>query len=245
MQDRRAPEKLRDFQIRYGKYLRNPDGQRLPEGVPKRRSEIYEGLLFSNISGFINNCFPVAKSLHTEKDWEVLIRAFFKDWRCTTPIFSQIPFEFVRFVSETLVADTQPPWLSELLHYEWVELEVDLDESEGTCVDSHTLRLNPTAKLLSYSWPVHLISKTAIPRQPESTFIVVYRKNDTKVRFSELNATTFMLLQHVFNFPGKIEDIINDFVAQMNSPEPDAVSGFAFQILRELHQQEIVIGTIE
>jgi hypothetical protein len=67
MQDINAPDTLRDFQITYGKYLRSPATQKRPDGIPERRSEIYESLLFNNISGFINNCFPVAPDFLSEK----------------------------------------------------------------------------------------------------------------------------------------------------------------------------------
>ncbi len=242
MQDVSAPEKLRSFQIRYGKYLRSPETSRLPEGIPARRSEIYEGLLFNNISGFINNCFPVARSLHTDTEWVALTRRFFKDWRCTTPIFSQIPFEFVRYCSETLVVDELPAWLPELLHYEWVELDIDLKVNENVDINNTCVRINPMASLLSYNWPVHTISKGLIPDEPIQTFLVVYRDEYCKVRFLELNATTFMLLQHIESKPNSSDEVVKTFVKQLEHPNPDVLAEFTLQIMKDLKEQEILFG---
>lgn len=245
MQDVNAPEKLRDFQIRYGKYLRDPQSMKRPEGVPQRRSEIYEGLLFNNISGFVNNCFPVAKSIYGDEEWTALVRSFFKDWRCMTPIFSQIPFEFVRYCSETLITDNLPAWLPELLHYEWVELEVDTKIGDQDIESNRKeLRLSESASLLSYNWPVHTISKGAIPEEPQQTFLVVYRNSDCKVRFLELNATTFMLLQYIQSAPDMCDLVIRSFVSQIEHPNPETLSGFALQIVKDLKEQEILVGEI-
>ena len=244
MQDIAAPEKLRDFQIRYGKYLRDPQAVRLPKGIPARRSEIYEGLLFNNISGFIHNCFPVARSLHSPEEWTALVRSFFKEWRSVTPIFSQIPFEFVRYCSETLIVDTLPKWLPELLHYEWVELEVDLLVADTFKSDSDKLRVNSAAKFLSYNWPVHTISKDFIPDHPSQTFLVVYQNRECKVRFLELNATTFALLQHIQERKSSVGETIDSFLPKLNHPNPEALASFTLQIMKDLKQQEILIGDL-
>ena len=242
MQDVSAPKSLQAFQISYGKYLRNPDGSVLPEGIPQRRSEIYEGLLFNNISGFINNCFPVTRSLHSSDDWKKLIRSFFKDWRCTTPIFSQLPFEFVRYCSETLIVDTLPAWMPELLHYEWVELEVDVKANEDEQSDASVVQLNTSTALLAYNWPVHTISSKSIPDEASQTFLVVYRNEECKVRFLEINATTYMLLQQIQDAPDKINNVIASFVDTLNHPDPEALEGFTLQVMQDLKEKEILLG---
>jgi len=242
MQDTSAPDALRDFQIRYGKYLRSPETVALPDGIPERRSEIYEGLLFNNISGFINSCFPVARSLHSEERWLELRRAFFREWRSPTPLFSKIPFEFVRFLSETLWADKVEPWLPELLHYEWVELDVDLDDSEAVVPESGCVALNPSAHLLAYNWPVHAISADMIPEEPQATFLVVYRNPEMRVRFVELNATTYMLLQFIQENPGKEQAVAEAFVSQIEHPEPGSLIGFALDMLSDLKKQHVLLG---
>jgi hypothetical protein len=161
-------------------------------------------------------------------------------------LFSQLPYEFVRFTSETLVADTLPKWLPELLHYEWVELEVDLDEGSSIPDDKNKdLYLNETAKLLSYNWPVHTISKASLPDEPVPTFLVVYRDYHFKVRFLELNATTMMLLQYIESNPASCSTIISGFLETLQHPEPETLVGFAKDMLIDLKKQEVIFGEIE
>lgn len=254
MQDVNAPESLRDFQIGYGRYLRDPQKTELPEDIPARRSEIYENLLFNNISGFINSCFPVSKSLFDEQEWLKIRREFFSQWRCVTPIFSQIPYEFVRFISERPIGESLPPFLSELLHYEWVELEVDVDVADVWDDAARSLMINPTAKLLAYQWPVHKISPEFQPSETQQTCLVVYRDEQLSVRFSEVNPTTLMLLQFMqesnidserqLHNKEDVERFICRFGEQINHPEPKSLLKFGFDLLQDLKQKNILIGDI-
>ena len=252
MQDPNAPESLRDFQINYGRYLRNPAAQSRPPGVPERRSQIYEDLLFNNISGFINSCFPVTHSLFQKAQWQDIRRAFFEQWRCSTPIFSQIPYEFVRFISERPIGESLPPWLSELLHYEWIELEVDLDQTsfDINVISQPGMRLNPTARLLAYQWPVHTISVDYQPDDPKQSCLVVYRDHNLKVRFSEVSPTTLLLLQFIQEWPYKVsveeelKALIHSFAEHAKHPDPSALFQFAVQLLSDLKDKNIVAGDL-
>lgn len=252
MQDINAPDSLRDFQISYGRHVRSPGLSSLPKGVPPRRSEIYESLLFNNISGFIDNCFPVSRSLFDDEKWQKIRRAFFQEWRCSTPIFSQIPYEFVRFISERPIGETLPPWLPELLHYEWVELEVDLDEAkfDENSLSGFELKLNPTAKLLAYQWPVQAISSDVQPEELKQTCLVVYRDIDLRVRFNEVNATTLMLLQTIDEWPeaitklSELQELIKYFAEQLGHPDPDSLMNFALQLLSDLKDKHILTGDL-
>lgn len=250
MQDRNAPDSLRDFQIDYGRYLRDPSQRKLPEGVPSRRSEIYEHLLFNNISGFIDNCFPVARSLFDDTEWLDIRRAFFSEWRCVTPIFSQIPYEFVRYISERPIGERLPSFLPELLHYEWVELEVDLDEADIYSASLSGLAINPSAKLLAYQWPVHQISKEFRPSEVQQTCLVVYRDENLSVRFSEVNPTTLILLQYMqelneqLNNDADIEVFMRSFGEKINHPDPASLAQFGLSLLQDLKEKNILIGEI-
>ena len=239
-------EKLRSFQLEYGKYLRDPENSVLPEGIPARRSEIYEGLLFNNVSGFINNCFPVARSLYEEAQWTKLSRSFFRDWRCTSPLFSQIPYEFVKYVSAHEDSLILAPWIPELLHYEWIELEVDTEDTgEFIELAEGEVAANPSLKVLAYQWPVHKISDDFKPDEPEQTCLAIYRNSEFKVRFVELNATTFLLLQFIQQAPGQLSAILEQFAQQIKHPDPQAIITFGAQLVDDFIGQEILLGGTE
>lgn len=242
MQDPSAPESLREFQITYGRYLRAPSDYSLPEGIPERRSEIYEGLLFNNMCSFLDRCFPVTRSIVGTEKWTSWCRQFFKEWRSETPLFSQIPFEFVRYMSEMLITDSLPDWMPELLHYEWVELEVDVDNAELSEPLAQEYWLNPNSRLLSYQWPVHRISKDFQPQEAETTFIVVYRDSKFSVMFSEVNATTFTLLSLIQQGYADLDSLFLSLAEMIAHPDPSAIKQFGMTLLDDLKKQEILLG---
>jgi uncharacterized protein (UPF0276 family) len=55
-----APMPFQEFQIAFGRHLRDPRGRERPAGVPARRAGLYRELLRNNLEGFLLACFPSA-----------------------------------------------------------------------------------------------------------------------------------------------------------------------------------------
>jgi hypothetical protein len=222
-----APKSLNEFQKNYSTYLRSPATETCPEGIPERRSQVYEELVFNNTYGFIDKCFPVAKSLFTDQQWLALIRSFFKNWACHTPYFSKIPFEFVQFINNDPTFNENefplglPEWLGSLLHYEWIELDVELSnhtvesktiEDELNITLETTVKANPTLMNLQYDWPVHKISLGNVPNNPVLTHLLVYRDPRHCVQFMEINALTSALIQIINTEPCTVEQALKQLM---------------------------------
>src|SRR5690606_1670637 len=121
--------------------------------------------------------------------------------RSHTPYFRQIPDEFIQFLqNEWTPADSYPPYLLALAHYEWIELVLSVSnrrpdravDPAGDLLGGVPL-LNPVLANLRYDWPVHRIA----PRrkvQPAETCLLVFRDVGDTVQFSEVNAFTARLL---------------------------------------------------
>lgn len=233
---------LHVFQSAFAKHLRHPARARRPAGVPARQAMIYQGLVFNNVCGFVDTCFPVAKSLMPETRWRRLCRSFFRDWPSHTPYFSRIPEQFVQFISANAGALRLPTWMPELLHYEWIELAVDTDPAEHESNNDKRLRLNPTLRNLAYAWPVHRISPAFRPRKPEATHLLVFRDNDDAVRFIEINAVTARLLEIIALGPISPGDAIAALAHQLGHANPDALLGHGSALLADLIRQQALTG---
>lgn len=258
-----APEALIAFQKNYGQHLRspNPDNAILKD-IPKRRSQIYEELFFNNICGFINHCFPVAKSILSNQQWQHLSRVFFAQWRCSTPYFSEIPYEFVGYIKAKQNTLDIPAWLPSLLEYEWIELDVDICNaaplkphaiSESSSIQNDDLAENnknldprlfttPTLQNLSFEWPVHKISNDFIPETPQATFLVVYRNSDHRVQFMEINAMTAALLEIIANQPTTANEALLALAEVINHPDPQQIVAFGQAIVDDFIAREILIA---
>ncbi len=240
-----APSALHNFQQAFSAYLRDPKKSQKPQGIPARPLRIYEELLFNNICGFIDACFPVAKSLFAEKRWRAMCRGFFRDWQSHTPYFSKIPEQFVRYIKAHHAELILPAYLLDLLHYEWLELAVDTAEDKPAgSTDSRRLMLNPSVRYAKYSWPVHRISKAYRPRKPSATFLLLHRNAEFEVKFLEINEITAQLLDILSDAPTSAKDALKQLAKKLGYANPDALQMHGYVLLGDLIKQNIVQGKL-
>lgn len=266
-------ENLRVFQQAFARHLRDPEQDALPEGIPASRAKIYQDLLFNNVCGFINTCFPVCKSIIASEMWQLLLRGFFRDWRAHSPYFHEIPREFLSYLealmdgsvggrvgrgggesTEGSLANTLPAFIQELAHYEWVELEADT--AAATVPQPNEVRLtldsviyaNPVLYVLAYRWPVHQICDEFQPNEgdlAQPTYIAVYRNVNHKVEFVELNPATAHLLQLIQAGPLTVEQLVAEMAAAMPQFSSEQLGSFILEIIQQFIQQNILYARSE
>jgi hypothetical protein len=242
----------RDSQLALARYLRNPESTSPPPGVEPRRLQVYRDLIYNNIEGFISGGFPVLRSLYGDDDWHALVQAFIDGHRCHTPYFLEISQEFVAFVMNRYQPrDTDPDFLAELAHYEWVELALDVAEAQvpppapalsPEAMQAAVPRLSELAWVLSYRFPVHHIGPGFRPDEPgDPCFLLVYRDRDDDVCFVELNAATARLLELVRENESQTAlELLNRLAGELRmSPEP--LVEFGTRQLIEFTEQSILL----
>jgi uncharacterized protein len=205
-----APPKLLSFaeqQNALGAYVRDPERVAPPPGVEERRLKIYRELFFNNVEGMLAGNFPVIRKLYGE-DWFALIRDFYREHGCQTPLFTELPREFMRYLdAREEQGRNDPPWLRELAHYEWVELALQISDTttqdishdpDGDLLDGRPL-LSPLAWPLAYVWQVHRIGPDFRPDTPPETPTLLMLRRDLggTVSFHALTPLTFRLLQRL------------------------------------------------
>ena len=237
------------FQRDFGRHLRDPHHTPRPAGVSARRISVYNELLFNNLTGFLDSCFPVCRALLGETRWRHLNRTFYRDWPLHTPWFREIPREFTRYLAAGGVAQRLPGWLAELANYEWAELAVDImdvplpaPDPTGDLMLGRPV-LNPARLDLSYNWPVHRIGTDYRPRRPQATQLVVYRDTELAVQFTEINPVTAHLLALLA--PGQLtgEAVLTQIATALQHPDPAQVLAFGRDLLSDLHRQGIILGS--
>jgi hypothetical protein len=237
-------ESWQQFQLEFGRYLRDPAQEILPEGVLPRRAKVYEELLFNNVCGFLNSCFPVCQKLISADQWLNLSRAFYRDWRCHSPRFNDIPKEFLEFLASEQAPDSPYPWFWQLAHYEWVELVVDTFDETGLAEKNLTagqISANPSLHNLVYDWPVHQISPDSLPQQMQQTFLLVYRDREDEVCFTEVNAATSALIHLIQAGESDPEAVLQTLAGQLQVGFTEAFLSFGRQMIQQLSEQGVLI----
>ena len=251
----KAPEALARVQTQFAAHIRDPHSVAAPEGIEDRRMAIYRELFFNNIKSFIANNFPVLKSLYSDDDWTTLCRDFYTEYRCHTPLFPELPQEFLKYLQNNRQdREGDPPFMLELAHYEWVELALELDEAEhdGTEADKQGDLLNgipvlsPLAWPLSYRYPVHRIRVEFQPEEaPENpTHLLVWRQRDFSVKFMRLNEISLLLIQKMKEEPQQTGlELLRAIATTIKHPKPDVVIEGGASLLSELRDKEVILGT--
>ena len=246
------------YQQAFTAYIRNPKHAPMPAGVDKKRMKIYAELVLNNMDASVSACFPVSKMVLGKRAWLRLIKQFMRLYAADTPIFREIPAQFLNFLEilsvqhQTAEQDVNlPAFFYSLAHYEWVELSVAINTAQVVYQQTAAPLLfeaipvlNPTLMNLSYVYPVHTLSKKRRPRQAstQAVHLLVYRSSGHVVQFVEVNAMTATLIdllnKGIYTGHRALQALVHLF------PQENASSmmHFGSALLQQLHQQEVIVG---
>ena len=246
-------------------HIRDPERVPPPPGIEERRLKIYRELFFNNVEGLLAGNFPVLRKLYGDDGWSQLIRAFYRDHDCQTPLFTELAREFLRYLDARADSDAghdDPPWLRELAHYEWVELALQISEARsdeiahdphGDLLEGRPL-VSPLAWPLAYVWPVHRIgpdyrpdsrpdtSQGTSPQSP--TLLMLRRESDGTVSFHALTPLSFRLLQRLDETPGLSgRQQLLALAAEAGAVDPEGFLHEGAAMLARMHAEGTILGT--
>jgi hypothetical protein len=245
---------FKETQLAFIQHLKNPLVNPFDDGIEDRRLKIYRELFFNNILGFLSSGFPVLESLYSEQQWKVLARKFFSQHECRSPYFIDISKEFVEFLSnEYELIESDPVFMRELAHYEWLELDLSVRKSNQTTKvwDGHSpvnqVQMSDLASLVSYHYPVHQVSTDFYPTEAsEVVYLVIYRDSTDEVNFTLVNGVTAHLLNTVLQQGvTSIESLSQVMIEAMPQLESQQIIESIQQVLQQLLHQEILFPAEE
>jgi len=245
---------FKQVQYAFTQHIRNPAKHSRPDDIEARRMKIYTELFYNNVEGFMSNGYPVLRELTDDIKWHRMIRDYFEKHHASTPLFPEMPREFLKYLEHEREAEQDDyAFMLELAHYEWIELALSVTEVENDYsnidVEADLLEgipvLSKTAWPLNYSFAVHKISPDYLPEETDEqpTYLVVYRDNKDEVHFLELNPVTAQLLQYLAE-DSKLtgQQMLSNIAEQLNHPDPDVVIQGGLQILQDLKNRDVIIG---
>lgn len=237
------------FQRDFALHLRDPRTRPRPAGVPARRIRVYAGLLFNNVLGALEACYPVLRRTLGVRRFTGLARAFFATHRAQSPFYRQIPEEFLAWLQASPDVEAGlPPWTVELVHFEWIELALSVSgrmpartfDPAGDLMAGVPV-LNPVLANLRYSWPVHRIA----PRrriEAAETCILGWRDADDRVLFEVTNPATARLIALLEPGQHTGQAALDAMAAEMRYPDPAALQAYGAGLLDTLRARGAILG---
>ncbi len=250
----RETASLAGFQAAFAARLRAPDRSPLPRGVAPSRMAVYEELVFNGFRGFLDRAFPVTRKILGEAAWSRLARRFIAEYRCRSPLFRDIPREFLDWFTPLAGEDfPNRPWLPALMHYEWLELAAEIapDAPDRAAVDPRgdlvTGRpaLHPSVQIGHYRLPVHSVSPERHPRDGErgDYWYLVLRGPEDRVGFNLLSSAGGRLLEVLRERGCTGGEAILTLAGESGWPDPASLLEPGRRMLCDLRLKGAVMGT--
>lgn len=233
-------------------YIRRPHAAKVPEGFATERLAVYVELLYNKFDESLTACFPVIHSLLSREEWRTLLLEFVAEHRCRSPYYRQIPDEFLQYLLHERQSAGDKPFLPELAHFEWLELQLSITEAaslpakaltEQQLMDQVPL-FTPVKQLQHYHWPVQDISPTFQPKAPPTspTHILGFRDSYDQVQFIALNPTTARLVRLLCNgYTGR--QALDNLGSGLDDTAFLQFLQFGMQALTELHHRGAIVDT--
>lgn len=247
---------MQDFQLyqaQFTAHLRQPLRHAKPSHTQASGMAIYREIVFRNFHASVSACFPVLHSILGKRRFRQLVRTCFYSQTFNSPLFHEIPAEFVRFLQTDPAVESLPGYTSQLAHYEWLELAVarqvctepqtsaECLVTEASALAPLCLRLPCAHRLLHYDYPVHRLSRKQSRLPAESTYLLIYRTPAYEVRFMQINAMTYQLLQALNTHPSSTLSHLQRLCTDFPHIPADAVIQFGLATLYQLYQQQALV----
>ncbi|MCF6767814.1 putative DNA-binding domain-containing protein [Thiotrichales bacterium 19S11-10] len=206
--------------------IRNQTDEHCPAVIDKDRLLIYQSCFLNGINEILSNCFPILSALLGSQKWLTLVKSFYQEHPAKSPLFYEIPAEFLSFLHhQKSYYDRTIPCLFELAHYEWMELALEIAEEKALTINhleinfEHTvLSVSPLAEVVAYHYPVHQIGidSNLDDIMKNETYLCIYRNLQDEVKFIELNQMSAKFLLLLKQMPQSAEAVLKSIQLECN-----------------------------
>lgn len=217
----------------------------------RRRIEVYRELTRNNVYGFLDSTFPISAAILAEH-WPMLRQQFVAQYACHSPLFLEIPAQFLDFMQHTYPKGLAAKgFINELLHYEWLELAIATQPATALnpwLGDSEQpLYCYAAVAAVDYRYPVQQLGPDYQPTEPPaaSTSLLLYRDAEDEVTFMQISAPLVLALKLLQASDGlTITAWLTQLIEQCSEYSAEVLQQGLFGIVPELIERGI-IGTAE
>ncbi|QJB29794.1 putative DNA-binding domain-containing protein [Chitinophaga oryzae] len=239
----------RQLQQRFTTHLRTGVRTTIPGVAPDRLAH-YRHAIFHMVKDTMESAYPVTCANIPRRKWDHMVKIFFARHACTANQVWKLPLEFYAYAVENNWDEVYDiPYLSDLLAFEWAEIEVfNMEDAEPAAFVATgdwretPLVLNPEYRLLSFRYPVHQEAKRRrLLKQQGAWFVLLHREPGTgHVQFTGLSPwLAFVTEQLAAGIT--VKDIL-EYAPQLGITVTVELETDTVAFLRDMHQRQFVLG---
>jgi hypothetical protein len=197
-------------QYNLAEYCRTGESTQL-DGVTPNRIHHYRRLIFNIALDTLSTAFPISKKLLGSDIWREMVDLFYSNSTCTSPFVWKMPQDFFEFYELEGSFSTQKqkhPFLSDLIHFELIELEmymmedISVPELEKTgSIIKNKIILHPESKIILLDYPVHVKPPNEINDEDKGQYYCLCFREpiDRKILFIDLSPYFAFVIEQLFN----------------------------------------------
>ena len=174
----------------------------IPSGLLAKTDRLhhYRRLVYNVIYDTLASAYPITKAYLGKEKWKSLIDDFFKNYPNQSPQIWKMPYGLFEYLMDYPNPHSETfPFLAELVHFEWLEIELyaESDIEIGKAVSTlESININPHHRIVQLSYPFHRLSVAAAIQSPETKFVVLFRNLENyKIEFSEVSILVAQVLK--------------------------------------------------
>lgn len=233
-----------------GQYVRDGIERKIP-GVHPDRIKHYRRLVNNVVTDTMNTAFPISRAAVGPDVWTSLVDEFFTREDPGVPQLWKLPFEFYRFhLTRNTGKAIKHPYLSDLLYFEWMEIEVHVMpdreipdfRNEGDLLKD-ILVVNPEYEIIQLQYPVHRYSAKLSPEHKGNYYILIYRMPDSgNVHFMDLSELHLYLLDHIVEREIPLDAIKREIALAAGIESETYLDEALNQLMAEWLQKRLILG---
>lgn len=221
------------------------------EGINSKHIHHYRRLVSNVVKGALDSAYPLTKKLLGNKEWEELVFEFFSRHKIREPQVWKMPKSLLDYLNE----HDHPlkkvfPFLTELLLFEWAEIEIHMMEDIEQKIDDikggyfeDKIVLNEESVILPLTYPVHKVNAKEIKQGMKGNyFVLIYREKDSgKVQFMDVSVLYAVLIDKLINGK-KINLIIEEMNIAFNINNKNILIDNIVPFLDNLKNKGFILG---
>lgn len=222
------------------------------EQVNENNVAHYRRLVFNVVEDMLKTAYPLTFELLEEKEWISVVKDFFAHHACTSPQVWHMPKEFYEYLSASQDHPLlkQYPFLTELLLFEWMEVEMYMMEDRRTHysaagdIATHPLVVNPEIHLQYFRYPVHLKSAKEICDDDNGSYFLSMHRDpeDGEIIFTSLSAALLRCLEILLETPMKIDALADTICNELNIARNAETDRMLLRFIQSSLESKLILG---